>query len=65
VVAGKWRWALTLNPMTGIINGFRSALIGRAFDWSAISISTAIVVVTLICSAYAFRRMEKGFADLI
>lgn len=65
VVAGKWRWTLTLNPMTGIINGFRSALVGREFDWSAISISTIIVVITLICSAYAFRRLEKSFADLI
>lgn len=64
-VAGKWRWALEFNPMTGIINGFRSALIGRPFDWSAIAISTIIVLGTLICSAYAFRRIEKTFADLI
>lgn len=64
-VIGKWRWALNFNPMTGIINGFRSALVGRSFDWPAIAISTAIVLVTLICSAYAFRRIEKTFADLI
>ncbi len=65
VVNKSWRWALALNPMTGIINGFRSALVGRDVDWSAISISTIIILVLLICSAYAFQRTEKNFADLI
>ncbi len=65
VVNKSWHWALALNPMTGIINGFRSALIGRELDWAAIFISTIIVLILLICSAYVFRRMEKNFADLI
>ncbi len=65
VVNESWRWALALNPMTGIINGFRSALVGRELDWSAIFISTIIILLLLIFSAYAFQRMEKNFADLI
>ena len=34
VVPERWRWVLALNPLTGIIEGFRSALFGRAFDWT-------------------------------
>jgi lipopolysaccharide transport system permease protein len=60
-----WRWALALNPMTGIVNGFRSSLLGRALDWHAVSFSTVIIVVLLVCSAYIFRRVETSFADLI
>lgn len=62
----KWRWALGLNPMTGIIEGFRAALLGRApVDWSLLAISALVTLVLLICSAFAFRRMEKSFADVI
>ncbi len=65
VVPLQWRWALALNPLTGIIEGFRSALLGRAMNVSALSISAAITLALLVVSAYAFRRLEKSFADLI
>jgi lipopolysaccharide transport system permease protein len=61
----KWRWLLAINPITGIVEGFRSALLGRALDWHALSISTAMILVLLVCSAYIFRRIETSFADLI
>ena len=65
-VPEKWRWALALNPLTGIIEGFRSALFGRKpFDWIAIGISTAITFAILLYAAYTFRRMERTFADII
>jgi lipopolysaccharide transport system permease protein len=65
-VPEKWRWALMLNPLTGIIEGFRSALFGRqSFDWLAIGISTAITFAVLVYAAYTFRRMERTFADIV
>jgi lipopolysaccharide transport system permease protein len=65
IVPEKWRWLLNLNPLSGIIEGFRSALIGRAFDWPAIGAAAAITSALLLCSIYVFRRTEDTFADLI
>jgi len=61
----KWRWLIALNPMTGIIEGCRSSLFGKPFDWRAITISITITFAILIYSAYSFRRMERSFADII
>ncbi|MCU1268247.1 MAG: Transport permease protein [Acidobacteria bacterium] len=61
----RFRWLLTLNPMTGIIEGYRSSLFGRAFNWSALAISAAITLALLVYASYAFHRMEKDFADII
>ena len=65
LIPEAWRWLFALNPMTGIIEGFRSAIFGSPFDWWAISVSVVITLVVLVYSAYAFRRLEKGFADVI
>ena len=61
----RWRWALRLNPLSGIIEGFRDAIFGRPFNWNGIAISTAITLVLLAGAAYVFRRMEGEFADVI
>ena len=61
----KFAWLLSLNPMTGIIEGYRSALFGLPFKWSALAISATITVAVLVYSSYSFRRMEKSFADII
>lgn len=61
----RWRWILALNPMTGIIEGFRSALFGRRFDWQAIAISALITFALLIYATLSFKRMEKTFADIV
>jgi len=65
VVPERWRWAMYLNPMTGIVEGIRSSLTGHRFDWVAIAISTTITLVMLPLSIKAFQRIEKSFADLI
>jgi lipopolysaccharide transport system permease protein len=65
VVPAKWRWALELNPLTGIIEGFRSSLMGRAFNWRAIVVSGVVALLLLIASAFVFRRLEKSFADVM
>jgi lipopolysaccharide transport system permease protein len=61
----NWQVLLILNPMAGIIEGFRSALFGRPFNWTALLASALITLVVLVYSAYSFRRMEKSFADVI
>jgi lipopolysaccharide transport system permease protein len=64
-IFARWRWLLALNPLAGLIEGYRAALFGRPFDWPALALSTCLILVALIYSAYAFRRMERRFADLI
>jgi lipopolysaccharide transport system permease protein len=61
----KWKWIFTLNPMTGIIEGTRSSLFGRPFDWTAIGISLLVALFVIAVAAYFFRRVEDGFADVI
>jgi lipopolysaccharide transport system permease protein len=64
-VPARWRWLLALNPMSALVENFRAALFGRAFDWPGLGVACALVLAALICSAYFFRRMEKGFADIV
>jgi len=65
LVPEKWRWLLAFNPLAGQIEGYRSAIFGKPFDWFALGISVLITLAILFYSAYDFRRMEKSFADLI
>jgi lipopolysaccharide transport system permease protein len=61
----KWRWLLMLNPMSGIIEGYRSALFGLPFDWPALGTASVLTIVTLVYAIYAFGRVERSFADII
>jgi lipopolysaccharide transport system permease protein len=65
MLGGKLRIVLALNPLTGIIENFRAALLGRPLNLSSLAISAAITLVLFLYSAYSFRRMEKTFADLV
>jgi lipopolysaccharide transport system permease protein len=65
IVPRKWKWLVALNPMTGIIEAFRSSLLGREFDWALMAISVGLTFVLLFCSIYVFRRVEDSFADVI
>jgi lipopolysaccharide transport system permease protein len=61
----KWRWLFTINPLTGLIEGFRSAIFGTPFDFVGLGVSIFIIFVALIYSAYTFRQMERSFADIV
>jgi lipopolysaccharide transport system permease protein len=61
----KWRWLLMFNPMSGIIEGYRSALFGLPFDWPALSVAAALTLLVLFYAIYAFTRVERSFADII
>jgi lipopolysaccharide transport system permease protein len=59
------RLVMMANPITGIVEGFRSALFGLRFNWLALSISTLVTVVFLFYAVFAFKRMERQFADIV
>ncbi len=62
---GRWGWVYSLNPMVGIVDGFRAALLGGTFNRFALGVSTVFAVILFLCSAYVFRRVERKFADVI
>ena len=65
MLSGKLRIFLTINPLTGIIENFRAALLNRRLNLSSLAISTGITLILLLYSAYSFRRMERHFADIV
>lgn len=65
LVPEEWRWAMWLNPVTGIVEAFRASLFAKPFPWAALSYSITFSLVMLVYASYAFRRMERSFAELI
>jgi lipopolysaccharide transport system permease protein len=66
-VPERFRWLYALNPMSGVIEGFRWALLGNTLSMSALSmaISAGISITLFISGLFFFRRMERIFADMI
>jgi len=62
---GTWRLLYGLNPMVGVIQGFRWALLGTEPPNLTMLISVGVVVILLVSGLYYFRRMEKTFADIV
>lgn len=67
IVPGKYMFFYSLNPMVGVIDGFRWCLLGGKVIpyWPGVWLSVVIVVVILVSGAYYFRNMERTFADVI
>ncbi|MEO7923962.1 MAG: ABC transporter permease [Chitinophagaceae bacterium] len=68
VVPEKWQWLYSLNPMVGVIDGFRWCIVKEAPNpllHYPFYISLAVCLFFLWLAVYQFRRMEKEFADLI
>jgi lipopolysaccharide transport system permease protein len=65
IVPARWQWLLTINPVAGIIEGFRAALTGQALNWPHVAVAAAISFALLIFSVYVFRRFEDTFADVV
>jgi lipopolysaccharide transport system permease protein len=64
-IEGEARWLIYLNPMAGIVDGFRSAIFGRPFAWGLIAVSLTMTAAAFLVGAVYFRRIERQFADLI
>lgn len=57
---------LGLNPMAGVVEGFRWVLLGSSTDpWPLIAVSACTATLLLACGVIVFMRLERGFADLI
>jgi lipopolysaccharide transport system permease protein len=66
LLSEPWRTIYALNPMVGVVEGFRWALLGtRAAPGPMVLVSAAMAVAILIGGALYFRRMEKQFADVV
>jgi len=67
VIPAKWRLLYSLNPLVGIIDGFRWCILGgkSAIYWPGFILSLVIVAFFLWLGISRFRKMEKSFADLI
>jgi lipopolysaccharide transport system permease protein len=67
IVPGRWRMLYSLNPMVGVIDGFRWAIIGKeaTLYWPGFVLSLFLVVILFITGIWYFRRTERTFADVI
>ena len=67
VIPEKWRLLYSLNPMVGVIDGFRWALLGQKvpLDYQSLALSSIIVLVILVTGVLYFKKMERTFADVI
>jgi len=66
LLGGRYGWILLLNPMGGVIEAFRPALIGNLpIPWVSLSVSTIIGFLVFTGGLYYFRRVERHFADVV
>ncbi len=61
----KWQWLLALNPMTGIVDAYRSVILDKPFVWENMAISIVVIAVVFLAGLFYFRRMERSFADVV
>ena len=66
LVPDRWRWVYAINPMTGVVEGFRWALIDTgSAPGLVLVVSAAATVALLVSGLFYFRRVERTFADVI
>ena len=66
LIPDKYRLLYSINPMVGVIEGFRAALLGTtSMPWDLIGVSAASTTVITVTGLYYFRRMERVFSDVV
>jgi len=65
ILPAGWRWLMTLNPLTGIVETYRALVLGHAVDWLSLAGSSAVTGLLLSCALIYFVRTEESFADLV
>lgn len=65
IVPSEYQWLLSLNPMTGLVDAFRSAVFDAPFQILPLAVSLAEAISLLIFGVAYFRKVESGFADVI
>jgi lipopolysaccharide transport system permease protein len=65
MVPERWRWLYRLNPLTPLIEGYRAAFFGGAFEWGALALAAVISLLIFLAAMIDFKRMERTLADLV
>ncbi len=65
VIPEKYQMLYALNPMTGVIDGFRWCILGDPLRMDTLAVSAAVTALVSIAGVWYFRRVESGFADRI
>ena len=62
----RYQWVLAINPMSGLIDGFRAALLGRFQQWQPLNLSISIAssIILFVSGLFYFRKTERRFADI-
>ena len=65
IIPERWRLLYSLNPMVGVVDGFRWCILGEPLYLPGLGLSTLITILFLILGVSYFRKTEKSFADNI
>jgi len=65
IIPQRYQWIAHLNPMAGLVGGFRACLLGGALAWDRIALSCAVGAVLFLVGVVHFRRVEDEFADIV
>jgi len=65
IIPERWRWLIALNPMAGIVDAYRSAILGKPFAWENLGISLGIATIMFLIGLAYFRKTERYFADIV
>lgn len=65
IIPEKWRYVFAVNPLVGVVEAWRGALLGTPFDWRTLAVSCASTAAIALVALLVFRRMEDDFADHI
>jgi len=65
LIPERFRWVILLNPMAGVVDAYRSAILGKPFEWGNLGISLGIATVMFLIGLAYFRKTERYFADIV
>ncbi len=65
IIPKNWQWLILLNPMAGIVDAYRSAILGKPFAWENLGISLGIATIMFLIGLAYFRKTERYFADIV
>lgn len=64
MIPARYQWMLALNPMAGLIDGYRSSILGKPWNFTALGVSAFVSVILFVFGLFNFRRTERMFADI-
>jgi lipopolysaccharide transport system permease protein len=64
LIPRRYQWLLALNPMAGIIDGYRAAILGKPWNLTTLCVSTMTALGLFVFGLFYFRRTERRFADI-